>query len=648
MYLFHLFRSFLPIHNPIGFGVSDFIELDIALLLVLLAIATAWLEPAARKLAEKTGWSMLFLGVLVLILRLALLPVHPVPTASGADDFSYLLLTDTLAHFRLANPPHPMHRFFETTFVLQEPSYSSIYPIGPGLVMAFGQVVFGHPWAGVLLSMALLSGLCYWMLRGWTSPGWALVGGLLVVVEFGPLNRWMNCYWGGAVSAIAGCLVFGALPRLRHSMARATEVDERPARASAHLICDSRPSPSFSTSATPPKMERRARRAHTPNPQPPTPNPQSDAVLLGLGIGIQMLTRPLESVFLDLSVVLFFLPELRRRADWPKLAKIALPAALAVLPAVALQLFHDRAVTGSWTTMPYVLNRYLYGVPTTLTFQPNPVPHGTLTQAQELYAQGQAAVHGETDTLATYLQRLGGRMGFYRFFLLAPLFLTLPFFLRLLVGHFTHAPPAPGPRPPAPESRIAWIALTVLIFALGSNFYPYFFPHYHAAILCLFILAAVLGLQVLSGWKIRGWPAGQLAARWILFLCAVHFLFWYGIHAFGGEPTLQAMTPYETTPGINFGDPEGRIAVNRRLAEAPGRQLVFVRYFTTHEYHDWIHNAADIDNARVVWALELTPDENAKLRQYYPDRKVWLMEPDAVPPKLVPYPASVGPFLTVE
>jgi len=86
----------------------------------------------------------------------------------------------------------------------------------------------------------------------------------------------------------------------------------------------------------------------------------------------------------------------------------------------------------------------------------------------------------------------------------------------------------------------------------------------------------------------------------------------------------------------------------RMVLAAPGKQLVFVRYFSTHEYREWIHNAAAIDSARVVWALEMTPGENAKLKGYYPDRTVWLMEPDAVPPKLVPYPASSGPFLTVE
>ena len=159
MYLFDLFRSFLPLHNPIGFGASDFIELALAVLLIVLVLARAPLEPLARKLAQKTGWCMLFLAGLTIALRLALLPAHPVPTPQGADDFSYLLLGDTLAHFRLANPPHPLHQFFETNFVLQQPAYSSIYPLGPALALALGQVVFHLPWAGVVLSAAAFCAL---------------------------------------------------------------------------------------------------------------------------------------------------------------------------------------------------------------------------------------------------------------------------------------------------------------------------------------------------------------------------------------------------------------------------------------------------------------------------------------------------------
>ena len=574
MYLLHLFRSFLPLHNPIGFGASDFIGAGLALLLVLLVLGRAWLEPAAQRLAAKPVWSMAFLFVLAVVLRLALLPLHPVPTPSGADDFGYLLLGDTLAHFRLANPPHPMHRFFETTFVLQEPSYSAFYPIAQGILLAFGQVVFGIPWAGVLLSTALISGLCYWMLRGWTSPGWALTGGLLAVCQFGPLNRWMNNYWGGALPALAGCLVFGALPRLRE-------------------------------------------RART-----------RDAVLLGFGAGLCMLSRPFESLFLDLSVILFFVPELRRRAQWPRLARIALPAALALLPAAALQLLHDRAATGSWTTIPYALGRYQYGVPAAFTFQPNPVPHAELTPAQRLYYEGQAAVHGGVDTPATYLARLASRAGFYRFFFLAPLCLALPFFLPLLR-----------------EYRYAWIVLAIVVHALGTNFYPYFFPQYIGALTSIFVLVSVLGLARLSAIRFGNWPGGQTAARWLAILCGAHFLFWYTVHLVGDERMLLATTPYEMADVVNFGDPEGRIAVNRRLAEAPGRHLVFVRYFVTHAYHEWIHNLADIDQQRVVWALERTPEENAKLMSYYPGRKVWLMEPDAIPPRLNPYPAGGGPFV---
>src|SRR5262249_8353624 len=152
----------------------------------------------------RTVWCMVALAATPIVLRFWLLPTHPVPAPDIYDEFSHLLVADTLRHFRLANPPHPFHRFFETFFVLQEPTYSSIYPIGQGITLAFGRTIFDDPWAGVVLSTAAFCALCYWMLRAWTMPQWALVGGVLAVIQFGALNPWMNNYWGGSFAAAAG------------------------------------------------------------------------------------------------------------------------------------------------------------------------------------------------------------------------------------------------------------------------------------------------------------------------------------------------------------------------------------------------------------------------------------------------------------
>ncbi len=202
---------------------GDLIE---ALLVLVFAFgALVWrpyLEPRALRLAEKPVWCFAIIAVLPVALRLALLPHHPVPSPDIYDEFGHLFVADTLRHFRFANPTHPMHRFFETFFISQEPTYSSIYPIGQGLLLALSWNLFGLPWAGVLVGTAAFCGLCYWMLSGWVTPPWALMGGALAVMEFGPLNQWTNDYWGGMLPAVGGCLVFGALPRIaaHHAHAR--------------------------------------------------------------------------------------------------------------------------------------------------------------------------------------------------------------------------------------------------------------------------------------------------------------------------------------------------------------------------------------------------------------------------------------------
>jgi len=88
---------------------------------------------------------------------------------------------------------------------------------------------------------------------------------------------------------------------------------------------------------------------------------------------------------------------------------------------------------------------------------------------------------------------------------------------------------------------------------------------------------------------------------------------------------------------LDYGDPEGRIRIGEQLASFAGKHLVFVRYSPQHLFHEWIHNAADIDRADVVWAADLGEEENRKLIEYYPTRRAWLVEPDAVPLEITPY-----------
>jgi hypothetical protein len=100
----------------------------------------------------------------------------------------------------------------------------------------------------------------------------------------------------------------------------------------------------------------------------------------------------------------------------------------------------------------------------------------------------------------------------------------------------------------------------------------------------------------------------------------------------------QDMRPYGTWDGINHGNPERRIAVNRQLADIPGKLLVFVRYSPLHIFQEeWVWNAADIEGARVVWARDLGVDQDQELVRAWPRRQALLFEPDARPMRITPY-----------
>ncbi len=559
----------MPPDSSVGFAPTDWsLVLITSLLLLAASVWRVGLHRAFDGLAQMRRTCVVLLFLLPILLRLLLLPHHPVPTPDIYDEFSQLLVADTLLHGRLANPPHPMHQFFETFFVLQQPTYSSMYPIGQGLVLALGRLISGIPWTGVLIATGAFCAGCYWMLRGWVTPSWALLGGILAVMEFGPLCQWTNSYWGGgSLAAAAGCVVFGALPRIREY---------------------GRPRDSF---------------------------------LLGVGFGVHMLTRQFESVFLLLSVALFFTPELLRREKWVSVLRMCGYASLPAIPIVLVILLQNRAVTHSWTTLPEQLHQYQYGIPISLTFQHVPEPHVPLTAQQETDFRAESLQHGPgTDSVERFLLRLEYRVRYYRFFFLPPLYLALVAFFFALR-----------------DRKLRWVAGALAIFGLGTNLFPYLLLHYLAAATCLFVLVSLVGLRQLSRIRIRNAAVGEEIALVLVVLCVAEFVGWYGMHLFE-SPSLYPVLRYETWDSINHANPQRRIEVRRQLAGIKGQLLVFVRYSPHHIYQDeWVWNDADIDGSRIVYARDLGPEEDEELIRYYPKRKVLLLEPDGAIPQIGAY-----------
>jgi len=545
-------------------------------------LGTKWfahIETALKRLALRRTLSVAVVGLTAFLLRLALLPLCPVPTPFAPDDFSFLLAADTFAHGRLTNPTPVMWTHFESLQITMVPSYMSMYFPAQGLLLAAGKVLLGHPWYALLFADALMCSAICWMLQAWLPASWALLGGFLAVLRLGLFSYWINTYTGaGCISALGGALVLGTLPRIRKS---------------------TRP---------------------------------RDCLLLATGIILLLYSRPYEGLLVCVPVVIALVHWICFTKHHPTpsvlIRRSALPLAL-VVAAIAWLAYYDQRNFGNPLTLPYTVNRATYAVaPYWIWESPRPIPVYRHKEMHDFYVKGEFQSTSYYHTVSGFLLvNLFKPVGALRFLAGATFFPALFFAIRALrdrrVRFFVLA-------------LLIWLpGIFIVIFLLPHYLAPFTAAFYvfllqslrHLRVwklgrlpvgrtmIRLMILSCVTlaGLRALAGplhIALAPWPG----SRWVSD--------WYGPGDYGAA-RLHLEQYLARFPGKKL--------VLVRYAN------------DHESIDEWVYNAANIDDSNVIWAHDMGADQNDVLIRYYKNRSVWLMQPDIQLTALSPYPTDREP-----
>jgi hypothetical protein len=556
--------------------------IEIGLTVFALAGALLWprfgsayfsqVERIFGRLARRKSLSVAVVGVTALVLRLATLPLNPIPHPFILDAFSYLLAGDTFASGRLTNPTPAMWTHFESFQINMQPTYMSMYFPAQGMVLAAGKVLAGHPWYGLVLANALMCAAICWMLQAWLPPTWALLGGMLAIMRLGLFSYWINTYsGGGAIATLGGALVLGALPRLM-----------RDVRLTNFLI-------------------------------------------LAIGVIVLANSRPYEGLLLCLPVGIALFKRFFVGDNRPPIGLLircsAAPVALMIAAGMWMAYYNYR-VFGNPLTEPYTLNRATYAIAPHFVWQsPHPEPTYRHPVMRDFYSGWELDGYQKVRTIHGFLTE-------------TPLKLTraILFFVGVAL-----LPPVIMMRRVLKDRRTRLLVVCLLVLTAGMLMETWLIPHYLSPFTAAFYALGLQAMRHLRVWSPSGQPVGLGLVRSMITICIVLTV----LRTFAGplHLKLDSWPTWSWHGSRDFGEP--RAMVQAALERIPGKQLAIVRYSASHNSLDeWVYNAADIADSRVIWAREMQTADDQQLVEYYKGRNVWLIQPDSEPAEISPYGVS--------
>jgi hypothetical protein len=194
------------------------------------------------------------------------------------------------------------------------------------------------------------------------------------------------------------------------------------------------------------------------------------------------------------------------------------------------------------------------------------------------------------------------------------------------------------------DRRMRFLIICMFVLAAGMVIEIFFIPHYVAPFTAAFYAIGLQTMRHLRLWAPGGQPVGATMVRLTVTICVV-----LGVLRLFPGPLKLALPEWPASGWTDrwygpdhFGTERARIETE--MEQMPGEQLILVRYSPLHNpINEWVYNGPDIDHSKVVWAREMDASNNLELMHYYPERKVWLVEPDTIPATISPYPASPNP-----